>query len=114
MNTNRRKLNSLAREWESLLAITIFTFGYYGWGNHTPQLVKSVDAVEFLLTREAWLGVRNRLLPLARLAETQIREWERNQVDRAQPWEPISNSLVGSEGARVIKVNARFLLQTID
>jgi hypothetical protein len=26
--------------------ITIFTWGYYGWGNHTPQLVEAVDAVE--------------------------------------------------------------------
>ena len=26
--------------------ITIFTWGYYGWGNYTPQLVKAVDAVE--------------------------------------------------------------------
>lgn len=26
--------------------ITIFAFGYYGWGNHTSQLVKAVDAVE--------------------------------------------------------------------
>jgi hypothetical protein len=25
---------------------TIFTWGYYGWGNHTPQLVQAVDAVE--------------------------------------------------------------------
>lgn len=25
---------------------TIFTFGYYGWGNATPQLLKAVDAVE--------------------------------------------------------------------
>jgi hypothetical protein len=25
---------------------TIFTWGYYGWGNHTPQLVEAVDAVE--------------------------------------------------------------------
>jgi hypothetical protein len=25
---------------------TIFTFGYYGWGNHTPQLVEAVDTVE--------------------------------------------------------------------
>src|SRR5271166_3265945 len=27
-------------------AVTIFTWGYYGWGNHTPQLVEAVDAVE--------------------------------------------------------------------
>jgi hypothetical protein len=28
------------------MTITLFTFGYYGWGNHTPQLVEAVDAVE--------------------------------------------------------------------
>lgn len=26
--------------------IQLFTFGYYGWGNSTPQLVQAVDAVE--------------------------------------------------------------------
>lgn len=26
--------------------LTLYSFGYYGWGNHTPQLVKAVDAVE--------------------------------------------------------------------
>lgn len=26
--------------------MTLFTWGYYGWGNHTPHLVKAVDAVE--------------------------------------------------------------------
>lgn len=26
--------------------MTIFTWGYYGWGNHTPQLVEAVDAAE--------------------------------------------------------------------
>ena len=25
---------------------TIFTWGYYGWGNATPQLLEAVDAVE--------------------------------------------------------------------
>src|ERR1700722_15415424 len=25
---------------------TIFTWGYYGWGNATPSLVEAVDAVE--------------------------------------------------------------------
>ena len=25
---------------------TIFTWGYYGWGNHTPQLVEAVGALE--------------------------------------------------------------------
>lgn len=26
--------------------ITIFSWGYYGWGNHTPYLIKAFDAVE--------------------------------------------------------------------
>lgn len=26
--------------------LQVFTFGYYGWGNATPQLVRAVDAVE--------------------------------------------------------------------
>jgi hypothetical protein len=26
--------------------LTLFTWGYYGWGNHTPQVVEAVDAVE--------------------------------------------------------------------
>lgn len=28
------------------MSATLFTFGYHGWGNHTPQLVEAVDAVE--------------------------------------------------------------------
>jgi hypothetical protein len=28
------------------MPVTLFTFGYYGWGNATPQLVEAVDAVE--------------------------------------------------------------------
>jgi hypothetical protein len=28
------------------MSMTLFTFGYYGWGNHTSQLVEAVDAVE--------------------------------------------------------------------
>jgi hypothetical protein len=28
------------------MAPTLFTWGYYGWGNATPQLVEAVDAVE--------------------------------------------------------------------
>lgn len=26
--------------------ITLFSWGYFGWGNHTPQLVEAVDAIE--------------------------------------------------------------------
>lgn len=28
------------------MTTTLFTWGYYGWGNHTPQLAEAVDAVE--------------------------------------------------------------------
>jgi hypothetical protein len=26
--------------------ITIFSWEYYGWGNHTPYLIKALDAAE--------------------------------------------------------------------
>ena len=28
------------------MTTTIFSWGYYGWGNHTPKLIAAVDAVE--------------------------------------------------------------------
>jgi hypothetical protein len=28
------------------MTTTLFTWGYYGWGNHTPNLLEAVDAVE--------------------------------------------------------------------
>ncbi len=28
------------------MTTTLFTWGYYGWGNHTPSPVEAVDAVE--------------------------------------------------------------------
>jgi hypothetical protein len=28
------------------MPITLFTWGYYGWGNHTPQLLQAIDAAE--------------------------------------------------------------------
>jgi|GEM_PF-6944877 len=28
------------------MTTTLFACGYYGWGNHTPNLVEAVDAVE--------------------------------------------------------------------
>jgi hypothetical protein len=28
------------------MTVTLFTWGYYGWGNATPQLVEAMDAVE--------------------------------------------------------------------
>lgn len=29
-----------------MIKITLFSFGYWGWGNATPQLVQAVDAAE--------------------------------------------------------------------
>jgi RimJ/RimL family protein N-acetyltransferase len=37
---------------------------------------KPVDLVHFILTAADWFKVRERMLPLAQLAETQIRAWE--------------------------------------
>jgi hypothetical protein len=33
-------------EHEESMPTTIFTWGYYGWGNHTPKLVEAIDAAE--------------------------------------------------------------------
>ena len=41
---------------------------------------KPVDLVRFLLKAEEWPKPREKLLPLARLAEVQVRDWERVQV----------------------------------
>jgi len=40
---------------------------------------RPVDLVHFLLTAEDWRKRRERLLPLARLAERQVREWEQTK-----------------------------------
>jgi RimJ/RimL family protein N-acetyltransferase len=40
---------------------------------------KPVDLVHFVLYPKEWAKVRERMLPLAKQAETQIREWERSQ-----------------------------------
>ena len=43
---------------------------------------KPVDLVHFLMKAGEWLKPRERMLPLARLAETQVRDWERTQMQR--------------------------------
>jgi RimJ/RimL family protein N-acetyltransferase len=40
---------------------------------------KPVDLVHFVLYPKEWAKARERILPLAKQAETQIREWERSQ-----------------------------------
>jgi len=40
---------------------------------------KSVDQIHFILEPDAWAKARERLVPLARLAEKQVRDWERAQ-----------------------------------
>ena len=44
---------------------------------------KPVDLVHFIVTPEDWMKVRDNLLPIARLAEVQIREWENAQLGRS-------------------------------
>jgi RimJ/RimL family protein N-acetyltransferase len=50
---------------------------------------RPVDLVQFLLTPEDWAGVRDGLLPLARLAGNLVLEWEKTQLGKRQPWEEI-------------------------
>ena len=59
------------------MTTTLFTWGYYGWGNHTPDLVRAVDAVEssrgFQPPFFADIRIR-RLRPGGRLHRTSLRE----------------------------------------
>jgi RimJ/RimL family protein N-acetyltransferase len=41
---------------------------------------KSVDLAHFVLEAKDWPGVRERLLPLARVAERQVQDWQREQT----------------------------------
>jgi RimJ/RimL family protein N-acetyltransferase len=41
---------------------------------------KPVDLVRFVMTAEEWVKPRERMLPLARLAEAQVRDWEQAQT----------------------------------
>ena len=46
---------------------------------------KAVDLARFVLTAEDWSKSRERLVPLARLAATQIQEWEQAQLGNRNP-----------------------------
>jgi len=54
---------------------------------------KLVDLVEFLLTAEDWFKVRDRLVPLANLAGTQVLEWEKTQIGMTPPWQETKKEL---------------------
>jgi RimJ/RimL family protein N-acetyltransferase len=41
---------------------------------------RPVDLVRFVMTADEWAKPRERMLPLARLAETQVRDWEQAQT----------------------------------
>jgi RimJ/RimL family protein N-acetyltransferase len=43
---------------------------------------QAVDLVHFVLEAKDWPKIRDRLLPLARLAETQVQEWEQAHLQR--------------------------------
>jgi RimJ/RimL family protein N-acetyltransferase len=45
---------------------------------------KAVDLVHFVLKAEEWPAPRERMLPLARLAESQVRDWEQAQAGKQQ------------------------------
>jgi RimJ/RimL family protein N-acetyltransferase len=48
---------------------------------------KAVDMVHFVQTVEDWLRVREQIRPLARLASTQVAEWEKMQFGKSQPYD---------------------------
>ncbi len=44
---------------------------------------QAVELVRFVLNASDWPKVRDRIMPLARLAEHQVREWERAHMPAA-------------------------------
>jgi len=57
-------------------------FGFRQVGIETGEVVidgQSVDQVQFLMTADDWAKSRPKLLPLAKYAEAQIRDWEKAQ-----------------------------------
>src|SRR5208283_4636019 len=54
---------------------------------------KPVDLVQLLLLAEDWFKARTRLLPIARLAGTQVLEWEKSQLGKRQPWNESDNQI---------------------
>ncbi|HWY74255.1 MAG TPA: GNAT family protein [Verrucomicrobiae bacterium] len=57
---------------------------------HAARLIagKPVDLVHFLLSAEEWGEPRSRLLPMARLAGAQVRDWELAQLETRDSFEP--------------------------
>ena len=51
---------------------------------HDSQVIggKSVDQIHFILEPDAWAKARERLAPLARLAEKQVQDWEKAQIKK--------------------------------
>ena len=51
---------------------------------HDSQVIggKSVDQIHFILEPEAWAKARERLVPLARLAEKQVADWEKAEAKK--------------------------------
>jgi RimJ/RimL family protein N-acetyltransferase len=46
---------------------------------------RAVDMVHYLLKTEDWLKARERLVPLAQVAEIQVRDWEKAQLGNRNP-----------------------------
>ncbi len=50
---------------------------------------KPVDLVQYHITAEEWFKARDNLLPMACFAETLVRDWEKKQLGRTQPWDEL-------------------------
>ncbi len=62
-------------------------FGFHETGIERGGAViggKPVDLISFIMKAEEWPKPRERMLPLARLAEAQVRDWEKSQAGQQQ------------------------------
>jgi RimJ/RimL family protein N-acetyltransferase len=90
---NRLKLSKLVGTTVATNTSVLSINRKFGWRQTrvetAAQIIggRAVDLIHFELTPAAWDGAQPRLLPLARLAERQTRDWEESQRKNPEtPW----------------------------
>jgi hypothetical protein len=90
-----------------MVPVTIFTWGYYGWGNATPQLVEAVDAVEMSRGFEPPLFVDIRIRRTVRAKGFQGNSFEKLLGPSRHRW-------MKSLGNRWVQIRTGPLIQIAD
>jgi hypothetical protein len=83
-----RQFSHRDREESDTTTVTLFSWGYYGWGNHTDNLVKAVDAVEISRGFQPPFFVDTRIRRSVRAAGFKGMAFERLLGETRHRWMP--------------------------